>query len=47
MNKKIDKNGITVVSDYSGKEIKYGKVKTDAKPMSTYEKAQKTHKLKN
>jgi hypothetical protein len=40
----VDKNqqadGTTIVKDYTGNTVKYGKVKADPKPQSTYEKAQ-------
>lgn len=32
---------VTVVEGYDGKKIKYGKVKAEGKPMSTYDKAMK------
>ena len=33
------KDGVTVVTNYEGGKLKYGKVKPEGKPRSTYEKA--------
>jgi hypothetical protein len=33
-------DGVTVVTNYAGNTVKYGKVKADPTPKSTYEKAQ-------
>jgi hypothetical protein len=44
INQKNEK-GVTVVSDYSGNQVKYGKVKAEGKPMSTYDKAMEAMKV--
>jgi hypothetical protein len=39
-HKEKKSDGTTVVKDYMGNTVKYGKVEADKTPKSTYEKAQ-------
>ena len=40
MQKNRQKDGVTVVTDYNGNTVKYGSVKADDTPRSTFEKAE-------
>ena len=39
MQKNRGKDGVTIVKDYTGNTVKYGKVEADKTPTSTYDKA--------
>ena len=46
MKKNLQKDGSTVVQDYTGNKVKYGKVEAVDKKMSSYEKAMDAMKQK-